>query len=194
MEPPDEYHPEEQRTFIDKWSEEIYYNGRFTMIPNLLLAFAHPLGITPAELVVLLNIESFRWNTKPPHPSIPRLALRTGMSERHISRIIASLDRKDIIKRRKRRNQTNSYDITPLIEKLHEIALAAPDNHDISMRLFGIFDTDIPDTLDMTQWSSKTDTLKTDTENTKVKNIPRNKITGASSISNQYIDLDEIEF
>lgn len=81
MEPPDEYHPEEQKTFIDKWSLAIFEQGAFTMVPNMLLEYANLLDITPSELVVLINIESYRWNTKPAYPSVMGLSAKTGMSE-----------------------------------------------------------------------------------------------------------------
>lgn len=87
----DEDHPEDQRKFVEKWSQNIFDNGAFTMIPNALLGCADMIGISPSELVILINIESFRWANKLPYPSVQRLAIRTGMSERHVTRLITSL-------------------------------------------------------------------------------------------------------
>ena len=191
MEQPDEYHPEEQRRFIDKWSRAIYDNGRFTMIPNLLLDYAHTLDITPSELVVLINIESFRWNTRPAFPSVQRLADRTGMSERHITRLVTSLAKKGILQRKRRRNKTNAYELRPLIERLNEIALnAEADDDDGTGGQNGPIEADIIDGLNTTHVSSKTYTAKTDEVKQTNKKIPRNIIAADISV----IDLDEIGF
>jgi predicted transcriptional regulator len=167
----DDYYPEDQ-SFYDKWSICISNDG-FTMIPNVLLENAHVLGITPSELVVLINIESHRWGTRLPYPSVQRLAKRTGMSERHITRLITSLERKKLIWRQRRKSKTNEYDISPLITKLDIISTESlPDHADTTSRqnehiVADIFDAEIP-----TSVSAKEDTFKQDPiKHTQLNNI-----------------------
>jgi hypothetical protein len=197
MEPPDEYHPEEQRTFIDKWSGPIFDQGAFTMVPNLLLASVPYLRMTPSELVVLINIESFRWNTRPSFPSVQRLSLRTGMSERHVTRLITSLEKKGILERNRRRYRTNEYDLRPLIETLHDIACSVPDNDDQTTRQNGRIDPDIVVADYVTSLSSKEDTVEKEKLKKKKKNIPHKNIVRATSPVfdlDEEINLDDFEF
>lgn len=146
---PDEYHPEEQTNFEDKWSPEIMARGAFTMVPNLLLMYSRELGIRSSELVILIHLESFRWSTRPAYPSIQRLSIRTGMSERHISRIISGLVYKGYVIRDRRKNRTNVYNITPLIKCLHETALTLPEDFEEIIKDEGDNYFRVPDIVDV---------------------------------------------
>lgn len=207
MEPPDEYHPEEQRTFIDKWSPAIFEQGNFTMVPNLLLKYAHELDITPSELVVLINIESFRWNTRPAFPSVERIAQRTGMSERHVTRLITSLVRKELMWRTRRRNRTNEYNFYPLIKKLDDIATCEPDagvginrkpdKYDFDTGHYGPPDADMIVSAKPTPESAKEYTPEKDEKNKTKKDIPRilnTRVIETNKFGLPVIDLHEIDF
>lgn len=105
--------------FESKWPPEVTSLG-FTMVPNALLKFYPELSLTPSEFLVLVNIESYRWNAKKlPFPSVKKLARRMNLSERTVTRTITSLqNERDVIMRHKRTNTSNEYSFEPLIEKL----------------------------------------------------------------------------
>lgn len=59
------------------------------------------------------------------------LAMRCGTSERQILRAVSHLEELTLIKRVKRRSRgliaSNSYDLTPLVEMLNEVAKRYPN-------------------------------------------------------------------
>lgn len=106
-------------SFNAKWPSEIGEMG-FTMVPRALLEYYQELELKPSEFLVLVNIESYRWNAnKLPFPSVETLSERTGISERSITRIITALEKeRGVIRRQKRRRTSNEYSFDPLITKL----------------------------------------------------------------------------
>src|SRR5688572_11510931 len=79
-----------------KWGQAVTSarNGGFQIVPNLLLRRQDQLGLSPQELVVLLNITMHWWEpTDWPHPRANVIAARMGISprsvERHIERLQA---------------------------------------------------------------------------------------------------------
>jgi len=105
-----------------KWGAEIADRG-FTAVPNALLKSYSILDITPAQFLVLVNLESFRWNAKEyPYPSIERLARRMGVAERSVTRNISALENKHgLIERIPRSYKTNAYSFEPIICRLNDI-------------------------------------------------------------------------
>lgn len=105
--------------FESKWPPEVASLG-FTMVPNALLKFYPVFGLTPSEFLALVNIESYRWNAERlPFPSVEKLALRMGVSERTVTRTITSLqDKKGVLIRYKRTNTSNEYSLEPLADRL----------------------------------------------------------------------------
>ena len=105
-----------------KWSEEIAEDG-FTMLPNALLKHYGQLGLTPSEFLVLVNIESYRWEADDfPYPTVETLAKRVSMKTRTVTRLVTRLhsDKKLII-RRPRRNTSNEYSFHPMIYRLTQL-------------------------------------------------------------------------
>ncbi len=105
-----------------KWSEAIAEDG-FTMVPNSLLKHYGQLGLTPSEFLILVNIESYRWEADNfPFPSVETLAKRVDMKTRTVTRIITRLHKdKRLIIRRPRRNTSNEYSFYPIIYKLTQL-------------------------------------------------------------------------
>lgn len=109
-------------SFSAKWSEEIADDG-FTMVPNALLKHYGQLGLTPSEFLVLVNIESYRWEADDfPYPTVETLATRVNMKTRTVTRLITRLHKdKRLIIRRPRRNTSNEYSFHPIIYRLTQL-------------------------------------------------------------------------
>ncbi len=109
--------------FKEKWSETIAANG-FTCVPNLLIRNFAYIGITPPELAVIVILESYRYTyDNLPRPSIETISQFMGCTERHTTRLLASLENKGLLDRNKRFRQTSEYDISPLIDRLDNVDL-----------------------------------------------------------------------
>ncbi|HEY4964322.1 MAG TPA: helix-turn-helix domain-containing protein [Candidatus Saccharimonadales bacterium] len=107
----------------DRWSPEIISKG-FTPVPNLLIQYRKYLGMSVTEFYVLLAIEKWRWdNDQKPWPSIKTLVKQTGLSASTIGRATQGLESVGLIGRIHRYNASNLYDMQPLIEELHHIAI-----------------------------------------------------------------------
>lgn len=103
--------------FEEKWSPSIAKKG-FTMIPNLLLQNISELELTPIETVVLILIESHRWDMRMPYPSVEKLSKMIGVSTRTISRATSSLIEKRLLDRYRFKGLPNHYDLRQLIKTL----------------------------------------------------------------------------
>lgn len=105
----------------DKWGEIIKgYGGGFTAVPNLLLKRQGDLGLKSSELNVLINLIRFWWDLeKLPFPSLEKMAVEMGMSERTIFRVFSSLEEKKFIKRIQIEGKPTKYDLAGLVEKLN---------------------------------------------------------------------------
>lgn len=108
-------------SFTNKWHPEFKPWG-FTAIPNLLIIHQRTLKITNGELVVLLNLNKFKWDDRDPFPSAQTLSKNTGMSVSSIRKHIRSLEKKKLVKRNFRKSQTNEYSLNQLNKKLLDIA------------------------------------------------------------------------
>lgn len=114
----------------DKWGLAVAEGG-FTQVPTYLLylnQYADPdERLSPVELITLIQLVSVWWNKdEPPYPSIKTIAARSGVSERQIHRSLNELEKKNLIRRMKKKGRgiisTNAYDLKPLVETLQEAA------------------------------------------------------------------------
>lgn len=122
----------DETVFAAKWSAQIATQG-FTCVPNALFKNMERFKLTPSELVLLIILDSYRWSYRNlPFPSIETISKQMGCSKRHVTRLLTSLVKKKLIKRYSRKNQTNIYDIAPLIKWLHTIC-----SNDLSQFQFG---------------------------------------------------------
>lgn len=118
-------------TMEERWGAETIRFG-FTGIPNLLVrinALEETKGserITAAEMFVLIVIlEHWRNHRTQPYPSIERIARYTGLSNRHVRRIIRELVAKNYLTAHRHGEldgRRNSYSPRPLVDKLNEAA------------------------------------------------------------------------
>lgn len=116
-----ENNQKQSQSFADKWTPAIEKFG-YTSLPNLLLSARKKLRISAGEMLVILAIESFRWDQRKPFPSLTALGLKTGLTVRSVRRHITDLERKGIIKRVRRSGTSNAYDLSPLINVLDRVA------------------------------------------------------------------------
>jgi DNA-binding MarR family transcriptional regulator len=113
------------RNLIQRWGgdQSVFAEG-FLGVPTILLQRMSDIGedgITPTEIVFLLQIMSFKWDEEDPYPSYRRIAEQMGISEPYARKIARHLEEKNLLIRRKREGTTNKFDLTPLFEALSEI-------------------------------------------------------------------------
>lgn len=118
-----------------KWGELVADRG-FSQVPNYLLllnTFIDPeVRLSPLELLLLIQLSGSWWKKdEQPFPAMRTLATRCGTSERQVLRAIATLEELKLISRVKRRTRgliaSNSYDLTPLVETLSDVAREYPN-------------------------------------------------------------------
>lgn len=90
-------------------------------------------GITPAEVVFLLQVMSFKWDKEDPYPSYKTIAKQMGVSEPYVRKIARRLEEKSLLVRRTREGTTNKFDLTPLFEELSEIGSEIEEERSTSL-------------------------------------------------------------
>lgn len=84
----------------EKWGALIDGGGNrgFTIVPDVLMRNQGKLGITTAEMVVLMNLIAHWWfSEKRPFPGNNVLGERTGLSRRSVQRAMSGLKSKGLI-------------------------------------------------------------------------------------------------
>lgn len=110
-----------------KWSKLVMKQG-YSIIPVILLHGQKRLGLSPAQLNVLLQIASHWWSAADlPYPSKQTLANRMGCTTRQVQRHLTALETAGLITRIKRSSlaggqMSNRYSFAGLVKKLGEIA------------------------------------------------------------------------
>lgn len=113
-----------------KWGNAVAERG-FAQIPNYLMQvnmYVHDdHKLSPAELVLLLQLVGTWWRKdEMPFPSMLLLAERSHLSERQVQRSLNALEAKGYLKKVRGKTRgviaSNSYDLTPLVDILGQIA------------------------------------------------------------------------
>jgi len=110
-----------------KWGEQVIALG-YTAVPDLLLSRMAALGLSPMDLVLLLQLMRYWWTAgQPPFPSKRSLAQAIGCSEKNVQKVMKSLEARGFVERIKRRraadrNESNLYNLYPLVDRLREMA------------------------------------------------------------------------
>src|SRR5262245_36823355 len=82
--------------FTEKWGEAA--KAGFLMVPDLLLKHQGTLGLTPTELIVLLNICMHWWYAERlPRPRTPSIASRMRVQPRTVQRALKQLQKRKFI-------------------------------------------------------------------------------------------------
>jgi Helix-turn-helix domain len=123
------YNPDAGSVLNAKWGREVMALG-YTVVPDILLTRMAALGLKPAELLLIMQILRFWWSPNQlPFPSKRKLAEAIGYSERNVQRMITRLVKLKFIRRIERKceadcNDSNVYDLGPLIARLKPLAIA----------------------------------------------------------------------
>lgn len=101
----------------------------FQAVPDLLFKHQDHLGISPTDLVVLLNVLMHWWYPHlKPFPRSQTIAKRMGVTPRTVQRSLNNLEKSGLIDRERKKSGGVMYiDPTPLVEKLSKIAETDPD-------------------------------------------------------------------
>jgi hypothetical protein len=119
-EPPSE--PDDSRSFIARYGRVIARKG-IAALPRALFAHQATLGLTPQQVWFVAYILGRRWTTQLPHPSLRRMAQRTGYSERQIHNIKDELVSRGYLRLVHRQGRgggqdTNGYDFSGLLDAM----------------------------------------------------------------------------
>lgn len=111
-----------------RFGEEILARGH-TAIPNLVLNYYVPLGLTGPELLFTIHVWQHWWSDRDPYPSLRTIASRMGISVRQAKRYVESLESKGFLRVVERflpdgSQTTNEFDYSPLIHAVVKAARA----------------------------------------------------------------------
>jgi len=115
--------------------------GGYTAIPNLVLRYAPQLGLSNGELLLVQYIWQHWWPAGRPHPSVAMLAHAMGKSCRMVRYYLRALQAKHLLVLKERfgqegNQQSNTYDLRPLIAAVVGLAQADGWNVDADQRPF----------------------------------------------------------
>jgi hypothetical protein len=118
---------------VRRYGKTVLANG-YTACPNLLFQHYARLGISEAELVFLLQLWTYWWDTTLPHPSLPTIAERMEKSVRQLQTYAERLHARGLLGVTQRhdslgRQLTNSYDLSPLLRALEGFSTTSPSAH-----------------------------------------------------------------
>lgn len=115
----------EKETVRIRWGDAV--DSGFQPVPHLLLKSQSELELTNSEMVVLLNILDFWWQSDSlPFPGVSMLAKRVGVTSRSIQRAVESLERKNFVKRAltlsPNGQERKGFEVDGIVSRLQEIA------------------------------------------------------------------------
>lgn len=119
--------PKRTRAFEEKWGADVRSLG-FTMVPSLLFKAQQRLGLSPTQLVVLLQLVDHWWDLdRHPWPSKELLSTKIGINPRQVQRVVAELEKSGFVKRTDRYlpkggKTSNEYNLMGLVAKLKKVA------------------------------------------------------------------------
>ena len=104
----------------------------FQQVPHVLLKNQFRFGLSPLDVLIVLNIGMHWWETTNlPYPTMERIAKRIGVSRRSVERRIKAMERRGVLKRL--RYETNNkgkkirrFDLSGLVALVEERARLDP--------------------------------------------------------------------
>jgi len=106
-----------------KWGTEVMALG-YCIFPSILLQAQGRLGLSPQQMVVLLQLAEHWWKAEGKvFPSKDTIAERIGLSTKQVQRHVKVLEDLKLVKRNKRFSEgrgqlSNEYDLSGLVAKL----------------------------------------------------------------------------
>ncbi len=112
-------------TIAERWGDAVA--SGFTAVPNSLIRAQVGLGLTPNDIVVLLNILVHWWHSdRLPFPRTSVIAKRTGLSHRTVQRSLQTLQKKGLVVRIRGADQRSRCDLDGLQTALSRHAINDP--------------------------------------------------------------------
>jgi len=107
-----------------RFGDDLMESG-FTAVPNLVLENYAALGITPTEMMFIIQVWQYWWRIRDPYPSLNTIAEKLGVSRRQTQRYADGLRTKGLLETSQRYVEgigqlTNEYDFTPLLRAIRE--------------------------------------------------------------------------
>jgi len=106
----------------------------FCAVPLAFLEHAHRLRtrdgkrLNASEVLLIVNLLSFKWGEAMPFPSVESLAQRMGMGDRAVRKMLTRLHEAEIVERVQRgKRASNRYDMSKLFAKLEGFMDTAPE-------------------------------------------------------------------
>jgi len=97
------------------------YKGQWVPVPIVLARHWRALGLEePADALLLIVLLSYKSDERLPYPSINTLAQAINKSQPTVFRRLSALEHAGFLKRRRRANQSNEYDLSGLFEKIRQ--------------------------------------------------------------------------
>lgn len=127
--------PPQERSVANRLTPRLAEEG-WVAVPALLLRHMArfpcsrgPDGLSPVEVLLLVQLLSFKWTSEAPYPPIKVLAERLGRTERSVYSILSGLKKKGLINwerglsgRDGEPGRANRYDLGPLFRALEQLA------------------------------------------------------------------------
>lgn len=104
-----------------RWTPFLAQSG-FVPIPMAFLRFATQISppLQPAEMLLVVVIQSHRWDSRLPYPSSRKLAEFMGCTDRYVRKLCAQLEANGYLNRRKGPGRSLEYDFGILFSKLEQ--------------------------------------------------------------------------
>ena len=115
---------QDKTKIVQIWGEIL--DEGFTSVPNILLRYRSRIGLKPKHVMLIIDIMSYKWDSKYPFPSYSTLAQRSGIEERSVKRITQDLEELGLLVKSPRFDEetgaqvTTVFDFRPLVQKLIE--------------------------------------------------------------------------
>jgi DNA-binding MarR family transcriptional regulator len=110
-----------ERSLIARWEHEGLFDKGFLGVPARffeLYSRLRPYPLTPGEALFVLQLMTYKWSSADPYPSYQTIAERMGVSDKMVRRYAQGLVTKKYLRRRRRANQTNLFDLTGFFDAL----------------------------------------------------------------------------
>lgn len=107
------------QTIKEKWQGAVNETSGFVGVPVSLLKLQKRLGLTAVDMIVLINLLSYWWDSR--RSAFPRnsiVADRMGLSERTIQRSVNKMVRSGLIERAKNDKDYRVYSFNILAKRL----------------------------------------------------------------------------
>ena len=115
--------PTSRKALSSIWGNKVADHG-YLAVPHVMLAMQARMGLNPTQTLVLLHLlDYWRHVDRPPFPAVPRLAVRVGLKERQLQRVLRDLEDGGFLTRNRRTllkggQTSNSFDLTGLVSKV----------------------------------------------------------------------------